>query len=59
LIGTGKNLKERDTLIQLAIIFLCLGIIIIDVFLPLGFVLWILYLVPLLLSVWLTGRYAP
>jgi signal transduction histidine kinase len=36
-----------------------LGIIIIDVFLPLGFVLWILYLVPLLLSVWLTGRYAP
>ena len=59
MIGTGKNLKERDTLIQLAIIFLCLGIIIIDVFLPLGFVLWILYLVPLLLSVWLTGRYAP
>ncbi len=59
MIGTGKNLKERDKLIQLVIIFLCLGIIIIDVFLPLGFVLWILYLVPLLLSVWLTGRYAP
>lgn len=57
--GSGRNLKERDKLIQLAIIFLCLGIIIIDVFLPLGFVLWILYLVPLLLSVWLTGRYAP
>ena len=57
--GPGRNLKERDKLIQLAIIFLCLGIIIIDVFLPLGFVLWILYLVPLLLSVWLTGRYAP
>lgn len=59
MIGTGKNLKERDTLLQLAMIFLCLGIIIVDVFLPLGFVLWILYLVPLLLSVWLTSRYAP
>ena len=57
--GPGKNLKERNKLIQLAMIFLCLGIVIVDVFLPLGFVLWILYLVPLLLSVWLTGRYAP
>ena len=57
--GPGKNLKERNNLIQLAMIFLCLGIVIVDVFLPLGFVLWILYLVPLLLSVWLTGRYAP
>ena len=57
--GPERNLKERNKLIQLAIIFLCLGIIIVDVFLPLGFVLWILYLVPLLLSVWLTGRYAP
>lgn len=59
MIGPGKNLKERNNLIQLAMIFLCLGIVIADVFLPLGFVLWILYLVPLLLSVWLTGRYAP
>ena len=57
--GPERNLKERNKLIQLAIIFLCLGIIIVDVFLPLGFVLWILYLVPLLLSVWLTSRYAP
>ena len=40
-------------------ICLCAGIVIADVFLPLGPVIWILYLVPLLLSVWLTGRYAP
>jgi signal transduction histidine kinase len=58
-IGPGKNPEERNKIIQLAMIFLCAGIVIADVFLPLGFVLWILYLVPLLLSVWLTGRYAP
>ena len=40
-------------------ICLCAGILAADVFLPLGFVIWILYLVPLLMSVWLTGRYAP
>ncbi|MDO8872578.1 MAG: ATP-binding protein [Methanoregula sp.] len=57
--GHGKNPDKRNQLIQLTIICLCAGIVIADVFLPLGFVLWILYLVPLLLSVWLTGRYAP
>jgi signal transduction histidine kinase len=57
--GDRRNLKERNNLIQLALIFLCAGIVIADVFLPLGFVLWILYLVPLLLSVWLVGRFAP
>jgi signal transduction histidine kinase len=29
------------------------------VFIPLGFVIWILYLMPLLMSVWLSHRYAP
>jgi signal transduction histidine kinase len=40
---------------------ICLGVGILsaDVFIPLGFVIWILYLMPLLMSVWLTHRYAP
>jgi signal transduction histidine kinase len=29
------------------------------VFIPLGFVIWILYLMPLLMTVWLSHRYAP
>ena len=59
MIDCGKNPEERNRLIQLAMICLCAGIIAADVFLPLGFVIWILYLVPLLMSVWLKGRYAP
>jgi signal transduction histidine kinase len=58
-IDFGKNPQERNQLIQLTMICLCAGIVTADVFLPLGFVIWILYLVPLLMSVWLTGRYAP
>ncbi|MDP3564409.1 MAG: HAMP domain-containing sensor histidine kinase [Methanoregula sp.] len=59
MIDFGKNPHERNQLIQLTTICLCAGIVTADVFLPLGFVIWILYLVPLLMSVWLTGRYAP
>jgi signal transduction histidine kinase len=57
-IDFGKNPEERNQLIQLTMICLFAGIVTADVFLPLGFVIWILYLVPLLMSVWLTGRYA-
>jgi signal transduction histidine kinase len=57
MIDLGKNPEKRNQIIQLTIICLCIGIIIINLFLPLGFVIWILYLVPLLMSVWLTGRY--
>jgi signal transduction histidine kinase len=59
MIDLGKNPDERNTLIQVTMICLCAGIITADVFLPLGFVIWILYLVPLLMSVWLTSRFAP
>jgi signal transduction histidine kinase len=59
MIVPGKDPEERNQYIQLAMILLCAGIIAADVFLPLGSLLWILYLLPLLLSVWLTGRYAP
>jgi len=55
----GKTAREKDQLILLSILCMCVGILSADVLLPLGFVIWILYLVPLLMSVWLTNRYAP
>ena len=57
MIDLGKNPEKRNQLILLTVIFLCAGIVIVNFFLPLGFVIWILYLMPLLMSVWLTGRY--
>lgn len=59
MIDLGKTTEEKERLIQLAMICLSVGILTADVFLPLGFVIWILYLVPLLISVWLSYRYAP
>ena len=40
---------------------ICLGVGILsaDVFIPLGFVIWILYLMPLLMSVWLIPPLCP
>jgi K+-sensing histidine kinase KdpD len=58
-IDLGKTPEEQEHLIQVAMICLGIGILSADVFLPLGFVIWILYLMPLLMSVWLTHRYAP
>jgi len=55
----GKTIAERDKLILLSILCLCIGILSADILMPLGFVIWILYLVPLLMSVWLTHRFAP
>ena len=43
----------------MSMICLCIGILSADVVLPLGFLIWILYLIPLLMSVWLSPRYAP
>ena len=57
MIDLGKNPEKRNQLILLTILFLCAGIVIANFFLPLGYVIWIFYLVPLLMSVWLTGRY--
>jgi hypothetical protein len=58
-IDLGKTPEEREQLILLSMICLGVGILTADVFLPLGFVIWILYLMPLLMSVWLSHRYAP
>ncbi len=58
-VDLGKTPQEREHLILLSMICLGIGILSADVFLPLGFVIWILYLMPLLMSVWLTHRYAP
>jgi signal transduction histidine kinase len=54
----GKTRGEKDQFILLAMICLCAGILAADVLLPLGFIIWILYLVPLLMSVWLSYRYS-
>lgn len=59
LVDFGKTEKEKDVLILLSMICLVVGILAADVLIPLGFVIWILYLVPLLMSVWLSYRYSP
>jgi signal transduction histidine kinase len=58
-IDLGKSEEERERLIQLCMLCLGVGILASDVFIPLGFVIWILYLMPLLMTVWLSNRYAP
>lgn len=58
-VNLGNTPRERDHLILFSMICLGIGILAADVFIPLGFVIWILYLMPLLMSVWLTYRYAP
>ena len=58
-VDLGKTPQEREHLILLSMICLGVGILSADVFIPLGFVIWILYLMPLLMSVWLSHRYAP
>jgi signal transduction histidine kinase len=55
----GKTVQERNQFILVTIFCLVVGILSADVVIPLGFVIWILYLVPLLMSVWLSNRYAP
>lgn len=56
-LGTTEN--EREHSILASILCLTIGILSADILIPLGFVIWILYLVPLLMSVWLANRYAP
>jgi signal transduction histidine kinase len=58
-VDLGNTQQERDRLILFSMICIGIGILSADVFIPLGFVIWILYLMPLLMSVWLSYRYAP
>jgi signal transduction histidine kinase len=58
-VDLGNTPQEREHLILLSMVCLGVGILSADVFIPLGFVIWILYLMPLLMSVWLSHRYAP
>ena len=55
----GETTKEQEYSILFAIACLTIGILSADILIPLGFVIWILYLVPLLMSVWLSHRYSP
>jgi signal transduction histidine kinase len=59
IIDLGKTQEEKNRLILFAMICLCIGILAADVVIQRGFVIWGLYLIPLLLSIWLTQRYAP
>ena len=58
-IDLGKTQQEKDRLMILAMICLCVGILAADVLVPVGFVIWGLYLIPLLMTIWLTHRYSP
>jgi signal transduction histidine kinase len=58
-VDLGKTEQERERFILLCMTGLGFGILSADIFIPLGFVIWILYLMPLLMSVWLSHRYAP
>lgn len=58
-ITLGSTPKEQERAVIAAIACLSLCIFAADITLPLGFVIWTLYLVPLLMSVWIGYRYAP
>lgn len=58
-VDLGKTPQEQERSVLAAILCLTIGILVADILIPLGFVIWILYLVPLLMSVWLYHRYAP
>lgn len=58
-VDLGKTPREQEYLILMSMICLSIGIFSADVILPLGFIIWILYLIPLLMSVWVSHRYAP
>jgi signal transduction histidine kinase len=59
MVDLGKTAQEQEHLILLCMICMGIAIFSADVFIPLGFIIWILYLMPLLMSVWLSYRYAP
>jgi signal transduction histidine kinase len=54
----GKTQEEKDQLIILAMLCMSAGIFAADVLIQPGFVIWGLYLVPLLVSIWLAHRYS-
>jgi signal transduction histidine kinase len=58
-VGFGKTEEEKDRLIILAMLCLCAGIFAADSIVRPGFVIWGLYLVPLLMSIWLARPSSP
>lgn len=58
-VDLGKTPQEQEHFLLLTMICLGVAILSADVFLPWGFIIWIIYLIPLLMSVWLSYRYAP
>jgi len=58
-IHVKKTPEDRKRLILVAMICFGISIFIADIFFSLGFIIWILYFVLLLMSVWLKARSAP
>jgi len=59
LLDLGKTLKEQRELILVTLFCMSVAIFATDLFTPYGFMIWILYLIPVLMTVWLPYRTAP
>lgn len=59
LLDLGKTPKEQQELILVTIFCMSAAIFATDLFTPYGFMIWILYLIPVLMTVWLSYRTAP
>ena len=55
----GKTKQEQEELILVIIFCMSVAIFATDLFTPYGFIIWILYLIPVLMTVWLPYRTAP
>lgn len=55
----GKTIQEQQELILVTIFCMSVAIFATDLFTPYGFIIWILYLIPVLMTVWLPYRTAP
>jgi signal transduction histidine kinase len=55
----GKTKQERQEIILVTIFCMSVAIFATDLFTPYGFMIWILYLIPVLMTVWLPYRTAP
>jgi signal transduction histidine kinase len=55
----GKTKQEQEELILVIIFCISVAIFATDLFTPYGFMIWILYLIPVLMTVWLPYRTAP
>lgn len=55
----GRTAQERQELLVAALVCMSAAIFATDLLTPYGFIIWILYLIPVLMTVWLPYRAAP